>query len=68
MVTGTLDDDGLTLDVPDISVIDPGFSGSVSLHYKTSLSEAVLMRVPQPSFTFDVPPKFVYSVCGVPRA
>jgi hypothetical protein len=67
MVTGTLDDDGLTLDVPDISVVDPSFSGSVSLHFKTSLSDAVLMRVPQRSFAFDVPPKFVYSVCGVPR-
>ncbi|WP_029117058.1 hypothetical protein [Mycobacterium sp. URHB0044] len=67
MVTATLDDDGLTLDVPDISVVEPSFTGSVSLHYKTPLSQEVLMRLPQRSFTFDVPPKFVYSVCGVPR-
>ena len=67
MVAATLDESGLTLDVPDISVIDPGFSGSVSLHYKTPLSQEVLMRLPQRSFSFDVPPKFVYSMCGVPR-
>src|SRR3954454_14293195 len=59
MVTATLDDDGLTLDVPDISVVEPSFTGSVSLHYKTPLSQEVLMRLPQRSFTFDVPPKFV---------
>lgn len=67
MVTATLDDDGLTLDIPDISVVEPSFTGSLSLHYKTPLSEEVLMRLPQRSFTFDVPPKFVYSACGVPR-
>jgi hypothetical protein len=67
MVTGTLDDDGLTLDIPDISVVEPSFTGSLSLHYKTPLSQEVLMRLPQRSFTFNVPPKFVYSACGVPR-
>jgi hypothetical protein len=67
MVTATLDEDGLTLDVPDISVVEPSFAGSLSLNYKTPLSEEVLTRVPQRSFTFDVPPKFVYSACGVPR-
>ena len=67
MVTATLDEDGLTLDVPDISVVEPSFAGSLSLHYKTPLSDEVLTRVPQRSFAFDVPPKFVYSACGVPR-
>ena len=67
MVRATLDESGLTLDVPDISVVDPTFSGSVSLHYKAPLSQEVLMRLPQRSFAFDVPPKFVYSMCGVPR-
>lgn len=66
MVQASLDASGLTLDVPDISVVDPKFSGSVSLHYKSALSEEVLMRVPTRSFSFDVPPKFVYSMCGVP--
>ena len=66
MVNATLDESGLLLSVPDISVVDPRFSGSVKLHYKAALSAEVLMRVPERSFTFDVPAKFVYSVCGVP--
>jgi hypothetical protein len=37
------------------------------LHYKASLSEEVLARLPKRSFAFDVPPKFVYSACGVPK-
>ncbi|MDQ1487383.1 MAG: hypothetical protein QOJ62_3076 [Actinomycetota bacterium] len=67
MVQATLDESGLTLDVPDIAVISPEFSGSMSLHFKAPLSEDLLARLPQRSFTFDVPPKFVYSACGVPR-
>ena len=66
MVQGTLDASGLTLHVPDISVVDPAFSGSLKLHYKTPLPAAVLTRIPQRTFGFDVPAKFVYSVCGVP--
>jgi hypothetical protein len=68
MVTATLDASGLTLDVPDISVVDPSFAGSMSLHFKSALSEDVLARVPQRTLGYDVPPKFVYSACGVPRA
>jgi hypothetical protein len=67
MVQATLDESGLLLAVPDISVIDPSFSGSVSLHYKAPLSENVLMRLPQRSVAFDAPPKFVYTACGVPQ-
>lgn len=67
MMHATLDPSGLTLDVPDLSAVDPGFAGSVSLHYKSDLSDEVLARVPQRTFTVDVPPKFVYSLCGVPR-
>lgn len=66
MVEATLDETGLLLDVPDISVVDPAFTGSVSLHYKSPLSAELLADLPERSFTFDVPPKFVYSVCGVP--
>jgi hypothetical protein len=65
MVQATLDGSGLLLDVPDISVIDPSFSGSVSLHFKAPLPEDVLIRLPERSFAFDVPPKFVYVACGV---
>jgi hypothetical protein len=54
--------------VPDIAVVSPEFSGSLSLHYKAPLSEDLLAGPPQRSFEFDAPPKFVYSACGVPRA
>jgi len=67
MVNATLDGSGLTLDLPDISVVEPTFAGSMSLHYKAALSQEVLARLPQRSFAFDVPPKFVYSACGVPK-
>jgi hypothetical protein len=67
MVQATLDESGLTLDIPDISVVEPTFSGSLSLHYKAPLSQEVLMQLPQRSFAFDAPPKFVYSACGVTR-
>lgn len=66
MVEATLDESGLTLSGSDLSVIDPTFAGSVSLHYKTPLPAEVLASLPEREFTFDVPPKFVYSVCGVP--
>lgn len=67
MVTATLDGSGLTLDVPDLSVVDPAFAGGLSLHYKSALADEVLLRLPQRSFAFDVPPKFVYSAVGVPH-
>lgn len=66
MITATLDESGLTLSGADLSDIDPTFAGSVSLHYKTPLPAEVLAQLPEREFTFDVPPKFVYSVCGVP--
>jgi hypothetical protein len=66
MVQATLDESGLLLDLPNLSVVDPVFSGSLSLHYKSPLSQDVLLRLPQRSFGFDVPAKFVNSACGVP--
>ena len=57
---------GLLLDVPDLSVVDPRFAGSLSLHYKSDLPDRILASLPQRSFAFDVPPKFVYSAVGVP--
>jgi hypothetical protein len=34
MVQATLDESGLTLDLPDLSLVDPSFSGTLSLHFK----------------------------------
>lgn len=67
MVHATICATGLTLALSDISLVDRKFAGSLSLHYKSRLSDEVLARLPQTSFAFDVPPKFVYSVCGVPH-
>jgi hypothetical protein len=67
MVTATLDGAGLTLDLPDISVVDPQFSGALSMQYKVSLPEDTLMRLPTRTVRYDVPPKWVYGAVGVPR-
>ena len=66
-VTGTLSESGLLLDLPDLSLVDPAFSGTLSVTMKSTLSPEVLSRVPARAIAFDVPPKFVYSLLGVPR-
>ena len=67
MVTATLDGSGLTLEVPDISVVDPQFSGSITMHYREPLPDEILLRLPTRTLSFDVPPKWVYGAVGVPR-
>jgi hypothetical protein len=37
------------------------------LTFKAVLPADVLSRVPSRTLAFDVPPKFVYSVLGIPR-
>ena len=66
-VQGTLSESGLVLEIADLSQVDPQFSGQLSLTYKAELSPEVLARVPSRTLAFDVPPKFVYSVLGIPR-
>ncbi len=66
-VQGTLSEAGLLLQITDLAQVDPEFSGTLSLKYKADLSPDVLSRVPTRTLTFDVPPKFVYSVLGIPR-
>ena len=66
-VQGTLSESGLVLDIPDLAQVDPEFSGHLSLTYKAELPPDILSRVPTRSLAFDVPPKFVYSVLGIPR-
>lgn len=58
---------GTLSELPDLAQVDPEFSGQLSLNYKAELSGDVLSRVPTRTLTFDVPPKFVYSVLGIPR-
>jgi hypothetical protein len=66
-VQGSLSESGLVLEIADLSQVDPEFSGQLSLTYKVELPPDVLARVPSRTVAFDVPPKFVYSVLGIPR-
>ena len=67
-VAGTLSESGLVLTAADLSQVDPQFNGTLSLTFKTELPPEALSRVPTRAIAFDVPPKFVYSALGVPRA
>ena len=66
MVQAIFDDEGLLLDIADLSAVDPKFSGTLSLRYKTPLSQEILTRLPTRTLAFDVPPTFVYRAVGVP--
>jgi len=67
MVHATIDASGVLLDVPDISAVDRRFTGSMSLRYKTSLPSSLLDVLPRRRLAFDVPQKYVYLACGIPR-
>ena len=66
MVQATLDDEGLLLDIADLSVVDPSFNGTLSLRYKAPLPQDILARLPTRTMAFDVPAKFVYRMVAVP--
>ncbi|CAN5852378.1 hypothetical protein BH10ACT9_BH10ACT9_61010 [soil metagenome] len=66
MVTATLNETGLVLEASDLSVIDPRFSGTLSLHYKDVLPPDILTRIPTRTLLFDVPSKWVTGAVGVP--
>jgi hypothetical protein len=56
---------GLVLDV-NVADVDPRCTGHLSLHYKVSLPEDVLICLPRRSLAFDVPPEYVFRAVGVP--
>lgn len=64
-VEGELSTTGLLLDV-DVADVDSRCTGHLSLHYKDTLSEGLLMRLPRRSLAFDVPPEYVFRAVGVP--
>jgi len=66
-VVGTVSESGLVLEIADLAQVDPAFSGNLSLTYKADLPADVLTHVPTRTLAFDVPPKFVYSVLGIPH-
>jgi hypothetical protein len=64
-VKADISDAGLHIEV-DIGQVDPKFDGHLSLNYKASVPEDVLMRLPRRSLAFDVPPEYVLRAVGVP--
>lgn len=57
---------GVALEI-DVAAVDPGFSGHLSLTYKTDIPEEVLGRLPAKHLNFDVPPEYVFRAVGVPH-
>lgn len=64
-VTAQLSETGVQLDV-DIAGVDSRFTGELSMHYKVSIAEDVLSRLPRRTVSFDVPPEYVFRAVGVP--
>ncbi|AGB20743.1 hypothetical protein Mycsm_00288 [Mycobacterium sp. JS623] len=56
---------GLTLDV-NVAEVDPRCEGQLLLHYKETLPEDLLVRLPRRTLAFDVPPEYVFRAVGVP--
>ena len=55
---------GLHVDA-DVSLVDPKFSGELSLHYKVTIPADVLSGLPRRSLAFDMPPEYVFRAVGV---
>lgn len=55
---------GLQVDV-DTAAVDERFHGHLSLHFKDTIDEDVLARLPRRSMSFDVPPEYVFRAVGV---
>lgn len=64
-VRAELSSTGLALDV-DVAAVDTRFTGELTLHYKATIGEDVLTRLPRTSLAFDVPAEFVFRAVGVP--
>jgi hypothetical protein len=66
-VKADISETGLHIEV-DISEVDPKFNGHLSLNYKTTIPDDVLMRLPRRSLAFAVPPEYVLRAVGVPAS
>ncbi|OBH60333.1 hypothetical protein [Mycobacterium sp. E2479] len=49
----------------DVSRVDKKFTGELSLHYKVTIPDDVLSRLPRRSLAFDMPPEYVFRAVGV---
>lgn len=54
---------GLHVDL-DTAAVDERFHGHLSLHFKDSIGEDVLARLPRRALAFDVPPDYVFRAVG----
>lgn len=54
---------GIKLDL-DIGSVDPIFTGTLSLNYKTTIPEDALSMLPMDTLAFDVPPQYVLRAVG----
>lgn len=66
-VKADISNTGLHIEV-DIAEVDPKFTGHLSLNYKTSIPDEVLMQLPRRSIAFAVPPEYVLRAVGVPAS
>lgn len=64
-VTAQLSHRGLYIDI-DISRVDPSFTGTLSLEYKTEIGDDVLSQLPTRVMQFDVPREYVLKALGIP--
>ena len=64
-VKADISNTGLHIEV-NIAEVDPKFNGHLSLNYKDSLPDDVLMQLPRRSLAFEVPPEYVLRAVGVP--
>lgn len=64
-VKADISNTGLHIQV-DIGEVDPKFDGHLSLNYKISIPDDVLIRLPRRSLAFEVPPEYVLRAVGVP--
>jgi hypothetical protein len=60
----TITKKGLLIDI-DLHKVDHAFSGSMKLHYRRTIPDAVLQKLPTTSLRFPVEPVFVYRAAGV---
>lgn len=60
----TISDKGLQIEI-DLHGVDPAFSGSMKLNYKTKIPDDVLAKLPTATLRFRVEPVFVYRAAGV---
>ncbi|MBX9641018.1 MAG: hypothetical protein K2X97_15155 [Mycobacteriaceae bacterium] len=55
---------GLQVDL-DTAAVDERFHGHLSLHFKDTIDDDVLARLPRRSLSFDVPAEYVFRAVGV---